>query len=319
MKLWMALVRVTAVLAISIPVIGLIHNVSLAQGRLPISHVSCWRVADDVGVLEGDKFAIPSLWQGRLTVRLREVAEQTGVCLTILYVWNTGDERIGSLAQRVLTTAASKANDSERVVSLVVATRDDLAWIATSKGLSDRFNAANVRYIVDEIIVPQLREARYGRAGFDAIEAFDVLLRAESPPNAAALLRAADQDEYWTNGRIAVLLALVLVFATVRNYLALAALINERQRSRDLGIDPEVHPAQFDVDLDSSWRARLDRALVWGIDPNDVHPVLRFIFGVLLFCVGMSWMTIGAGRGVVSAEFRGGGGRYGGGGASGRW
>jgi len=138
----------------------LLSSLALAQAYpQPTGHVT-----DTVGVLSpADKARIETL--------ATEIERNSTVEFAVLIVRTTGGQDIFDYALGVSREWGVGKKDSNNGLVMVVATEDRKVWVSVGYGLEGALNDAKVGAILDNYVVPKLKEGDYGTGIYDGLEA----------------------------------------------------------------------------------------------------------------------------------------------------
>lgn len=265
------------------------------------------RVVDLTGVLK------PSEVQD-LTSRIEALEKEKGSQIAVLILPTTGEETIEQFSIRVAESWKIGRKGIDDGVLLILARDDRKLRIEVGYGLEGALTDAATNRIIQEQMVPHLKQSEYGQAVSAGVAAIILVIRGEPlpPPAAQAATDLTDPDWktmlfllgfggiFWIVGS--------LVPLSVHRFAALFAFF--------------VGAAAFLF----TW--------IWGAAPWPLAYIAggagAFVAGILVTVFGSaSGSTSGSGSTSSSGSsssgwrssggFSGGGGRFGGGGSSGSW
>lgn len=262
-------------------------DLAAVQALVPVPALTA-RVTDQTGTLTAAQVAA-------LEQRLAAFEARKGSQLAVLIVPTTAPESIEQFALRVAEQWKLGRRRVDDAALLVVAKNERALRIEVGYGLEGALNDATARRIIDEVIVPRLRQQDYA-GGLDA--GVDRMMRViDGEPLPAPRAPGTFEDDPLAS--FPALIAAALVLGMV-----LRALLGRLAGSVATGV--VIGAAVW-------WmQAVLATALVAGA----VALVVSLLASLGLIPMGLGR---GGGRRNGSGGFRGGGGGFGGGGASGRW
>lgn len=296
--LTLALMRILATWTLAM--VGLLQGVAYSQGLKPIPPLSA-RVIDTTGTLGADQLQA-------LEARLRAFEQTRGTQIVVLMVPTTAPEDIADYTQRVGDAWKIGRQDIGDGLLLIVAKNDRTLRVAPAKALEGAVPDLAARQVIDGAILPRFREGDFA-GGIDAgLIRLMGLIAGESLPQPPGADRSPRIGSSWTDALVLLIVAVPLIARK------LAGWVGRKPASLVTGLGAGI--------------------LAWSLGAGLILSLLAVplvVLWALIATMAVWHVQSGRRRGDWAASrgrhgswpdggFRsGGGGDFGGGGASGRW